>query len=405
MMSSFAKEGSATGGVLLVAGCCIGAGMLGLPVVSALTGFIPASLILIASCFVMICTGLLVLELTLSFDHEVSLISMAKATLGQTGKFLTWILFILLFYCILVAYASGSGEIVANGFHKLNIPISHSFGSLFSMSLVACLIYLGTHAIDRLNRILMIGLVAAYGILILLGMPNIEMQSLHEKEWSTAFATVPLMLISFGHHNLIPSLTIYMKRNVSKLRLAIILGNLIPLGIYLLWEGVILGMLPLRNHPLFSETVQNQDMASGLLTHATGSPYILTAVNLFAFLAIATSLITTALSCIDFLSDGLSVKNEGKTRAYLCAAVLLSPLPFAVTYPHIFLTALGYAGGFITVILFGVLPALMAWRSRYHLKQTSPFVVRGGKTSLAIIMTIFFAIFILEIFRQFSMLM
>ncbi len=30
------------GGILLIAGCCIGAGMLGLPVLSALAGFTPS---------------------------------------------------------------------------------------------------------------------------------------------------------------------------------------------------------------------------------------------------------------------------------------------------------------------------------------------------------------------------
>ncbi len=38
------KQGSAIGATLLITGCCIGAGMIGLPVVSAKAGFIPSML-------------------------------------------------------------------------------------------------------------------------------------------------------------------------------------------------------------------------------------------------------------------------------------------------------------------------------------------------------------------------
>ena len=37
-----AHQGKLLGGILLVAGCCIGAGMLGLPVLSAQAGFKPS---------------------------------------------------------------------------------------------------------------------------------------------------------------------------------------------------------------------------------------------------------------------------------------------------------------------------------------------------------------------------
>lgn len=36
------KRGSVLGGMLLIAGSCIGAGMLGLPIVTGLSGFFPS---------------------------------------------------------------------------------------------------------------------------------------------------------------------------------------------------------------------------------------------------------------------------------------------------------------------------------------------------------------------------
>ncbi|MDB6080860.1 MAG: tyrP-E, partial [Chlamydiia bacterium] len=64
------------------------------------------------------------------------------------------------------------------------------------------------------------------------------------------------------------------------------------------------------------------------------------------------------------LRDGLHTKDTSKNRALLGLLVLVPPLLVALTNPKIFLVALNYAGGFCTVILFGVLPALMAWRRK-----------------------------------------
>ena len=45
------KEGSVIGGILLIAGSCIGAGMLGLPILTGLVGFFPSLILFgIAAC-------------------------------------------------------------------------------------------------------------------------------------------------------------------------------------------------------------------------------------------------------------------------------------------------------------------------------------------------------------------
>ncbi len=62
IMQKGSHSGSVLGGVLLVTGCCIGAGMLGLPVMSALTGFYPTLAMFIVGWLFMAVTGLLLLE-------------------------------------------------------------------------------------------------------------------------------------------------------------------------------------------------------------------------------------------------------------------------------------------------------------------------------------------------------
>src|SRR6186713_1375630 len=140
-----ATKGSVLGTILLVGGSCIGAGMLGLPVPSAMAGFIPSTFMFVLSCFFMIVTGLLLLETTLAFEGEVNLITMADKTLGKEAKTLVFILFGFLFYSIMVAYSSGSGALFSDfcaralGFR----PYEWVGGGLFNL-IFGCLVFIGT---------------------------------------------------------------------------------------------------------------------------------------------------------------------------------------------------------------------------------------------------------------------
>jgi tyrosine-specific transport protein len=60
--------------------------MIGLPVVSALAGFIPSTLAMILVYFFATATGLLLVEAALWFEHRVHLVSLAKFALGNVGK-------------------------------------------------------------------------------------------------------------------------------------------------------------------------------------------------------------------------------------------------------------------------------------------------------------------------------
>ena len=62
MLQSLLRKEMFSGGILLVAGCCIGAGMLGLPVLSAQAGFAPSILMFFVCWLFMARTGLLLLE-------------------------------------------------------------------------------------------------------------------------------------------------------------------------------------------------------------------------------------------------------------------------------------------------------------------------------------------------------
>ncbi len=398
---STTKSGSLFGGILLVAGCCIGAGMLGLPVLSALAGFQPSVVIFILSWIFMATTGLLVLEVNLWFKDEVNIVSMASRTLGLFGKVIAWGLFLFLFYSLMVAYGAGSGELFTDFIaDNVGLRMPSWVGCLSMIVLFGLMLFLGTRAVDHFNRLLMLGLAVSYLLIVLLGAPHVQADYLQHRDWGQVVYVIPVMIISFGYHNLIPSLTTYLGGDGKRLRLIILIGSAIPLFVYLLWEWLILGLVPLEGKDGFLQALNNGDMATHALRQAVGYSWIGELAQYFAFFAIVTSFLGVALSFVDFLADGLSIKKTAQGRLLLCLLALVPPFVFAIVYPKVFLVALNYAGGFGAVILFGIMPALMVWSGRYRQKLEMQQQVPGGKIALIAIIVFSLAVFAIQLWNE-----
>lgn len=374
------RKGSILGGILLVAGCCIGAGMLGLPVLSAQAGFQPSIVIFLVCWLFMLCTGLLLLEVNLWYGGEISIITMADRTLGHLGKIVSWFVYLFLFYSLMVAYVAASGSLITDFIGEITGHYwHHSVGGFLFCLLFGALLYLGVGAVDWFNRLLMLGLILSYVSLVVVGASHVETKLLQHRDWSAMTAVIPAVIISFGFHNLIPSLTTYYGGRPKPLIWTIIVGSAIPLVIYLLWEWIILGIVPLQN---FQTALDQGEIATEALKNAVGASWVVDVAQAFAFFAIVTSFLSVALSFVDFLADGMKIKKTARGKIILASLVLVPPFICAILYPYIFLIALNSAGGFGAVILFGILPALMVWKGRYTQKIDSPQLIPGGKPLL-----------------------
>lgn len=344
------------GASLLIAGCCIGAGMLGIPVVTAEAGFYPSLLFFIIAWAFMTSAGLLLAKLVLSFNKpDIHLLSMTEATLGRFGKLAAWILFAFLFYAIMTAYVIAAGVLIS-GFTGLNFYLS----ALILVTGMFVAIARGVRLIDSLNRYLLFGMVACYLLLVTFGLPAVSLERLDRANFSAGWAALPILVICFGFHNLIPSLATYLKQDSRALKKAIILGSLISLTIYLMWEFVILGLVPEQSVAEWVEAEQKGELVTQVLADTVGSKAVVCLAQGFAFLAISTSFLPVAFSFLDFLKDGLRDVHKQASSKTLALVVLVPPLVLSLSDPHLFLEALDFAGGFCTVGIFGILPALMA---------------------------------------------
>lgn len=393
-MTTLEKQGSTIAATLLIAGCCIGAGMLGLPVVGALAGFLPTTLAMVIVYFFATVTGLLLVEATLWFDHKVHLLSLAQFSLGKAGKWITWSFFLFLFYCLFVAYTSGGGDLATEYLSDvMGRDIPREVGIFLTAFLVGFFIYLGTHAVSYISRLFLFIMALSYGALIVLGLPHVQVSELLHRDWSASLATVPILFICFGYQNMIPTVLHYVKKNVRSIRYAIFFGNLIPFLVYSLWNFVILGMLKNPTPETLAKVVNQGEMVTGLLQATTQSESILFFVNVFSSFALLTPFLLCALAFVDFLKDGLKHFPPFFQRDSIAyALVLIPPTLFSIVRPHLFLSALGFAGGFIDAVLFGILPVLIVYVGRYVKHRRGPYVVPGGKPLLFVVLAFALAV-------------
>lgn len=369
-------------GALLIAGTVIGVGMLGLPVATGAAGFVPAATIYLLCWGFMLCTGLLLLEVCTWMPKEANLITMVGRLFGPIGKVCCWIIYVSLFITVMIAHMLGGGQIVTAVFggHE---PGWISIGAY--VVLFAPVTYLGAKSVGRFNVIFMSGVVIAYCLFVGITLPHVELPLLRRESWGNAWIALPILLTAFTFHAIIPTLLSYMKHNVQRVRLAIIWGITIPLVVYLVWELMILGIVPAEELVVATHLGETAIIS---LKARTGVPYLFMVGKIFAFFTLTTSYVALSLAYLDCLADGLKIKKEGMKKVSLCLAVFVPPLILALTRPDIFITALGYAGGFGCALLFGLLPPVMVWVGRYR-KRYTPAPQLPGKKGLLVFLIIF----------------
>lgn len=383
------------GSSLLIVGNCVGAGILALPIVTGLGGLIPSLSMLVLSWLIMFVTSLFILEVNLSLYQGASFITMASKTLGRWGKVSSWILWSFLFYTLMIAYIIGGQDIFKQLFsHFFNYPLSTNQAGVCFTLFFGTFIYLGTQIIDYINRYLMLGFFVTYTFLIFMGSRYINTEFLFHKNWAYMFLSLPVLVLSFGYHNIIPTLVHYFDNRVDVLKKTLFYGSLITFLIYFIFELVILGIIPLEGVMSINSALKKGLSATDVLFYMLENPFFSLAASFFALFALVTSFLATGLSFVHLLNDAFKVKPKNSLKRLLMVfLVVLPPLLIALNNPSLFLKILNYAGGIGAILIQCIIPILMVWKLRYVLKESQQEIVKGGKWVL--ILTGILSLFVL----------
>jgi tyrosine-specific transport protein len=391
------ERGRLISATFLVAGTCIGGGMLALPVATGISGFIPSTFVMTLCWLAMTASALLLLEVNLWLKEGAHVITMASTMLGPVGKVVSWCVYLFISYASIVAYTAAGGSLVINGASNLlGFELSKQLGCLLFIVFFGGIIYLGNRIVGRVNTILFVAMIAAYFALVGTGLPEVRTNLLTHMNWPTSFLAIPLLLTTFSFQTMLPSLTPYLKRNVRALRWAIIGGTTLTFIVYVIWQWMVLGIVPVIGPDSLIKALEVGEPVTQFLREHVQSRWVSVLAEYFAFFALVTSFLGMALGLFDFLSDGLKIRNEGKGKVFLSLLIIIPTFIFAAYFERIFLLALDTSGGFGDSILNGIMPVLMVWVGRYILKFPDEHRTPGGKPLLIAVLAFFVFSLVLE---------
>lgn len=380
------EPGSLLSAVLLIAGTTVGAGILAIPSVTQESGFLASSVACIGCWLYMAGSGLLVAEVNVNTMCElgsggVSLVSMAERTLGVTGVRVACGAYLFIHYALLVAYIARSSDIVTNA---IGSPLWLS-AAVFTGSLGGLCYFGSQRVIGVVNGGLVVGILGSFGLLVAVGSTGLDFNSLLQANWVAVPHSIPVIALAFVYQNVVPVVTTSLEGDLPKIRTAVVLGTGIPLVLFLIWNAVILG----TSSSLVDSAGAVQSISDPLLRLRSASGIVGPTVELFSFLAVATSFIGFVLGLSDFLGDLLKLPGGGRRSPVPYILTLVPPFFLALTSPEIFYQALDFAGTYGVLVLFGILPAAMAWSERYSGTGVPPAtkpLVPGGRVTLAFYM-------------------
>lgn len=385
--------------ILLVAGTSIGAGMLALPIkliginikISITTFFIIWLIMLISS--------LSVIEISLWFKKNTNIITISKNIFGKEISGLIALIYILFFYTLITAYISGIESMTKNEIIKNKI-IHQTI-----LILPFCIAnYYGIKTIDQLSKIFFFILITSYFLITkqIIKNTNIEI-NIDFINSSMIIFSLPIIITSFGYNLLIPSIKHYIYNNKKYLMLSIIIGSIIPLTIYTIWEYSINNFIINIENKIIIKTFFNSynNPTEKIITIVSNkNNFTAQLFFIFSFTAIITSLIGVSLNLYDIIFDIIKKNRTPKNKIKVIIIIFAIPLIINIIFPYIFMIAISYAS-IIGSILLIIFPTFTLWYGRYIKKIKYKYLITKNQIILFLILFFGILIILIEILEKY----
>lgn len=388
------------GGMLMILGTCIGAGMLAIPIVSAHESFRLSALLLTVAWLCMTIGAFAVLEVNLWFKPGSNLITMAEGTLGAWGKTVTSLLYLLLMYSLICAYLASASGVLQTFFGAVDVHVSRTFATIITLLLLGSIVCRGMGAVDMANRLFMGIKLVIFILIVTVLAPQIHVEKLFEGDFSIRNSAFIVMVTSFGYATILPTLREYLHSDRKALKFIVLVGSLVPFTIFLIWLCIVQGVLPREGeHGLIAMAASDNSSSRLMLaiTHAAHNTWMKYIASVFVSVYVLTSFLSVSISLADFIADGLNKTKQGKDSVLIHALCFLPPLFIVLIKPGIFITALAYAGIWCIILLM-ILPLLMLYSGRYKHTLSDHHILPGGRWFLSVMLAIACAFLMVQFF-------
>lgn len=380
------KQPSIIGGSCIIAGVCVGAGMLGLPSSGAGAWTTWSIIAIFITMIVMTMSGWMLLEAFKRYDLKVSFNTVTKDIYGVNVNYINNIAVYFVGSILLYAYITTSGLILEG-----MLGFNNKFSSIAFVAIFSLFVWHSTRAVDKISVVLIAFMVLSFTFGVSGLAMNIDVSVLFDYENKGmsyapyAMAMLPVALTSFGYHHSVASMRSYYG-NEQRAKYAILGGTFIALILYILWVVSIYGNLPRDNFGPVLQQGGNVEALLVALSSVIDSEKVESAINAFSMAAILSSFIGVGLGLFDFLADCFKINDSKSGRAKTAVITFIPPLVFSLLFPFGFVIAIGYAGAAATVWTCFI-PAMLVYRSRKLKGGQDGFMAPGGTPMIALVMT------------------
>lgn len=338
--------------VAIIVGANVGSGILGLAYSSRLAGWPILVLWLAVAGLFTTFSMLYVAESALRTKKPLQLPGLAEKYVGKVGSVLIFISVCANSIGCMVAYTTGSGNILCT---LLGLP--NWAGSLLFTVPCVLVVWFGLKATGLWEKFMSTGMVVLIGIIVIASFLSgkADVSRAVYANWTYAVPLLSSAIFCYIAQYAVPELARGMRHTPKKLPVAIILGMFIT--------GVLLAVVPLAVLSLTGaeEVTQVATLAWG---QALGTWALYTA-NIFALCAMMTSYWAVGGSMLTNIVDMFKLKDEKDTKTRLIAIACTVLPPFILAYAGLvsFVDAIGWAGTFGGVIM-SIVPVLMLNNAR-----------------------------------------
>lgn len=392
------------GGIFLICGTSIGTGILGVPSITAASGFVNSMVLFFICWLFSTLAALYYMEAHLwQASPNSNLLSMAESFFGSTVKSMVWVIYLGLLYSLMCTYLLAGSSWIAEALSMFtSIKLGQMMGMTLFILLIGLFIFFGIRAVDRVNRFMSLGLALSFIIILGLILPTVTVPYLLDKSnhLSAMPSALPLLITAFGYSIIVPSLDAYFDKQAKLLQKAIIIGSLLTLLIYIFWQIGTYGNIPLFGDHGLHEIAKSQDNGTEVanaLIYFSKNPRLSIFLTIFAIFAVITSFLGVSMALYHALADGLKVEPRGVRGFLVLLLTYIPPMIFLLVFPTGFSQILSWAGALVA-LLMGLLPVAMVWKGRY-INHFSGYRVYGGKALLLIVGVFFVGVVVAELLR------
>ncbi|MBR1733929.1 MAG: amino acid permease [Alphaproteobacteria bacterium] len=370
--------------VFLVAGTCIGGGMLALPMVLAKLGIAASLLIMLLTWLLTYYSSLISVELNIHSDVGLSLGQLGRKFSGRNAEIIGEITVKLLSYALLAAFIYGTSSIIQKLLEG-NYDISIANVEILLSILTVIILLFPTKIVSNINNVAFSCFLIMFILLIIAVITAVDCTKI---PWFTDLKikniaeVITVIFTSFGYQVIFHTLRDYCGKDVKTLRMSFLIGSFIPAFVYMLWAGSTLSVIFKTNSDFFIMITEGKvDVGTFVseLANVSGVAGFQILTWNMAIFAILTSILGVGIGLNESLNISLSKCIFNKKARRLLASILtvIPAYILAAAIPNAFTKILGFAGAILVIIAI-LLPTYLFFKAdmkKIYLSELNKYLI------------------------------